>query len=207
MTLYRQEQNFNSVDDIMELLGFILTTTYFSFRNNIYRQKFGAVMGSPVSAIIANMFMEWLEKEAIASAPMDCRPKLWRRYVDDVLEVIKSGTTQKLTYHLNTVDPTGSIKFTHEEGSEGKDTFSCHFDSEETRWDCKTVGLQKENTYRSIPELWFPTSTTPKPGRYPHFYGQEKQHCHRRGGQKGGRRENQDCPQTLWLSQMDVGQS
>ena len=30
-------------------------------------------MGSPVSAIIANIFMEWLEKEAIASAPMDCR--------------------------------------------------------------------------------------------------------------------------------------
>ena len=112
-----------SVDDIMELLEFILTTTYFSFRNNIYRQKFGAAMGSPVSAIIANMFMEWLEKEAIASAPVDCRRKIWRRYVDDVLEVIKSGTTQKLTDHLNTMDPTGSIKFTHEEESEGKIPF------------------------------------------------------------------------------------
>ena len=94
-----------NVHDIMELLEFILTTTYFSFRNNIYRQKFGAAMGSPVSGIIANnMFMERLEKEAIASAPMDCRLKLWWRYVNDELEVIKGGTSQKLTDHLNTVD-------------------------------------------------------------------------------------------------------
>ena len=99
----------------MELLEFVLTTTYFSFRGSIYKQKFGAAMGSPCSAIIANIFMEWLETEAIATAPMDCKPKLRRRYVDDVLEVIKKGTTQQLTDHLNTVDPTNNIKFTHEE--------------------------------------------------------------------------------------------
>ncbi len=45
-------------NDIIELLGFVLTTTYFSFRAQIYRQIFGAAMGSPVSAIVANLFME-----------------------------------------------------------------------------------------------------------------------------------------------------
>ncbi|XP_072039403.1 uncharacterized protein [Amphiura filiformis] len=101
--------------DIMELLEFILTTTYFSFRGNIYRQKFGAAMGSPVSAIVANLYMEWLEQQAIATAPLDCAPKYWRRYVDDVLEVIKKDTTEKLTEHRNKVDETGNIKFTYEE--------------------------------------------------------------------------------------------
>ena len=72
-------------DDIIELLHFIVTTTYFSFRGQIYRQIFGAAMGSSVSAIVANLFMELLEKEAILTAPMDCRPRFWRRYVDDVL--------------------------------------------------------------------------------------------------------------------------
>ncbi|XP_072042857.1 uncharacterized protein [Amphiura filiformis] len=99
----------------MELLEFILTTTYFSFRGNIYRQKFGAAMGSPVSAIVANLYMEWLEQQAIATAPLDCAPKYWRRYVDGVLEVIKKDTTEKLTEHLNKVDETGNIKFTYEE--------------------------------------------------------------------------------------------
>ena len=67
--------------------------------------------------------MEWLEKEAILTAPMDCRPRFWRRYVDDVLEIINKGSTHNLTEHLNTIDPTGSIKFTHEEETQGKIPF------------------------------------------------------------------------------------
>jgi hypothetical protein len=112
-----------NTDDIMELLQFVLTTTYFIFREDIYKQKFGAAMGSPVSPIIANLFMEWLEQEAIASAPITCKPKLWKRYVDDILEIIKKGTTQQMTDHLNTVDKTGNIKFTHEEEVNGQIPF------------------------------------------------------------------------------------
>ena len=109
-----------NIDDIVELLEFVLTTTYFSFRGEIYKQNFGAAMGSPCSAIIANIFMEWLEQKAIANAPVACRPKLWKRYVDDVLEIIPKDSTQTLTDHLNTVDPTNSIKFTHEEEVNGQ---------------------------------------------------------------------------------------
>ncbi|XP_072044968.1 uncharacterized protein [Amphiura filiformis] len=112
-----------TVNDIMDLLEFILTTTYFTFRGVIYRQRFGAAMGSPVSAIIANLFMEWLEKKAIATAPLECKPRLWRRYVDDVLEIIKKDTTEQLTEHLNGVDTTGNIKFTYEEEQNGKIPF------------------------------------------------------------------------------------
>ena len=72
-------------------------------------------MGSPVSPIVANLFMEHFEKLAIATAPLDCKPKYWRRYVDDILEVIPRDSTQKLTDHLNQVDETGNIKFTYEE--------------------------------------------------------------------------------------------
>ena len=56
-----------SVDDIMELLEFILTTTYMTFRGQIYNQKFGTAMGSPVSPIIANLVMENLEQQAVAA--------------------------------------------------------------------------------------------------------------------------------------------
>ena len=111
------------VDDVMELLEFVLTTTYFSFWGEVYQQIFGTAMGSPVSPIVANLFMEFLEQQAIASAPLACKPRLWKRYVDDILEIIKRGSVQQLTDHLNTVDDTGSIKFTHEEESDG----SIHF--------------------------------------------------------------------------------
>jgi len=36
-----------TVEDIMDLFKFIVTTAYFSFRGVIYQQKFGAAMGSP----------------------------------------------------------------------------------------------------------------------------------------------------------------
>ena len=92
---------------------------YFSFRGEIYKQKFGAAMGSPYSAIIANIFMEWLEQTTLATAPAECIYKLWKRYMNDILEIFPEGTTQQLTDHLNTVDPTQSIKLTHEEEIDG----------------------------------------------------------------------------------------
>ena len=41
-------------------------------------------------------------------------PALWKRYVDDILEVVKRHAVVNLTEHLNEVDSTGSIKFTYE---------------------------------------------------------------------------------------------
>ena len=59
-------------------------------------------MGSPLSPLLANLFMEWLEKQVIAMALVECKPKLWKRYVDDVLELIKKGQVRNLTDHINT---------------------------------------------------------------------------------------------------------
>ena len=103
-----------SVEDIMDLLEFVLTTTYFSFRKQIYQQKFGTAMGSPVSPLVANLFMEDLEQRAISTAPLECKPRFWVRYVDDVLAIIPKGQVQQLNEHLNTMDHTGNIKFTNE---------------------------------------------------------------------------------------------
>ena len=109
-----------SIDDIIELIEFSLArVTYFSYNGAIYRQKFGMAMGSPLSPIDCNIFMEWLENKAITTAPITCRPRFWRRYVDDVLEIVRKGEVDNLTEHLNKVDPTNSIKCTYEEEQDG----------------------------------------------------------------------------------------
>ena len=104
-----------NVDDIMELLKFVLETTYFRFEGEIYQQKFGVAMGSPVSPIVVNLYMEDLEQKIIATASVDCQPRNWKRYVDDVICLVHTGKAKKLQQHMNTVDPTGSIIFTRED--------------------------------------------------------------------------------------------
>ena len=109
-----------SVEDIMLLLTFTTSNTYFQFNGVIYRQVEGFAMGDPLSAVMANLFMEDLEQQALASAPAVCAVSLWKRYVDDILEKIKFGKVQIMTDHLNQIDPTGNVKFTHEEMDEEK---------------------------------------------------------------------------------------
>ena len=166
-------------DDIIELLKFVITTAYFSFRGQIYQQIFGAAMGSPVSAIVANFFMEWLEEEAIATAPMDIKPKLRRCYVDDVIEIIKEGTTEKLTQHRNTIDPTGSTKVTYEEESDRKISF---WDTLLVRKEDGSVGLPQKDPHKSIFELSVTTSTSSKTWCHQNTNGQNGKHCNRGGG-------------------------
>ena len=43
------------LEDITDLLSFCLNTTQFVFEGTYYKQVFGTAMGSPVSAVIANL--------------------------------------------------------------------------------------------------------------------------------------------------------
>ena len=100
-----------SVDHITSLLEFCLGSTYFTFKGRFYEQQEGAAMGSPISPIVANLYLEDLETKAIQSAHNP--PSFWRRFVDDTLTIIKSSQIESFLNHLNSIHH--HIQFTKEE--------------------------------------------------------------------------------------------
>jgi len=73
-------------------------------------------MGGPLSALVAEVYLNFLENEILKSASEARFVHTWARYVDDVL-CIWTGNThnlQGLLQSLNTFDP--AMKFTMELG-------------------------------------------------------------------------------------------
>ena len=66
-------------------------------------------MGSPLSPIIANLYMEAFEKQAINTALHP--PKLWW-FVDDTFVIINKTQEDSLFEHINAIDD--KIQFTKE---------------------------------------------------------------------------------------------
>ena len=99
-----------SIPQITILLEFCLTNTYFFFQGKYYEQVQGAVMGSPLSPLIANLFMEEFDVNALSSYPHPI--SLWLRFVDDTFVINKAEHSQALLQHINNQDP--HIQFTVE---------------------------------------------------------------------------------------------
>ena len=89
---------------IADLLDFVLRSTYFQYDELIYEQQEGAAMGSLVSAVIDNLYMEDFEEQALTSAP--CMPKIWKHYVDDTFTILSRDKVDIFLQHLNSQQPT-----------------------------------------------------------------------------------------------------
>ena len=107
-----------SIPQITSLLKFCLINTYFLFQGKYYEQVQGTAMGSPISPLIANIFMEEFEVNPLVAPPP---PSLWLRFVDDTFVINRAEHSQALLQHINnqdlyiqfTVEPTqqGSLQF------------------------------------------------------------------------------------------------
>ena len=99
---------------VCELTEFCLRITYFQYRGELWEQAEGAAMGSPLSPVVANLYMEHFEQIVLTNA-ID-RPRLWVRYVDDTFLVWQHGVNKlKDINQIRTL-----IKFKMEVEKDGK---------------------------------------------------------------------------------------
>jgi hypothetical protein len=111
------ERSVLKVDAIMELLEVCLRTTYFNVDDGFYQQKAGMAMGSSLSPVVSNIYMEHFEQLALDSAQDE--QSLWLRYVDDTFIIWPHGAEKigNFLTHLNSLR--SAIQFTMETESGG----------------------------------------------------------------------------------------
>ena len=73
-----------------ELMTFA-TQGLFLHKNKLYQQIDGVAMGSPLGPTLANFFMANIETDLFLKQ-LDCQPKFYVRYVDDILAVFDADT-------------------------------------------------------------------------------------------------------------------
>ena len=81
------------------LLMLCRKNVHFTFNNAVYQQISGVVMDSPLGPVIAGIFMVELETRLVPR--LSEHLKLWKRYVDDTLCLIKRGTLELILPQLN----------------------------------------------------------------------------------------------------------
>lgn len=122
------EESLNRADEIMratiddnivrtELLGMMKLCSeynYFKFNDKFFEQKDGLAMGSPLSPLLAELFMDNLESRIFENSPFKDKIVYWFRYVDDIICLWK-GSNRQLDHFLKYLNSLhNKIKFTIE---------------------------------------------------------------------------------------------
>ena len=97
-------------DDLMDLLHLCLTATYFQYNGKHYKQLHGTAMGSPVSVVVAEIIMQNIEEQALATYS-ETLP-VWLRYVDDTISAVHRNKVDEFHEHLNKQNT--NVQFTKE---------------------------------------------------------------------------------------------
>ncbi len=150
----------SDIGDILDVFQVVLRSAYFEFEGKRYCQKQGLPMGSPVSVAVAELFMDFVEKNRLRYCPSNYKPIFYTRYLDDIF-VIMDGPTENLSKfqeHLNRFDKSGNLKFTTEIESQATISFldlQLHRSSESI-----TTSVYRKPTH--CPRFLNPNSLTPK---------------------------------------------
>ena len=105
-------------EDIMDLLNLCLTSTYFLVQRQTL-QLHGTAMGSSVSVVEAEIVMQNIEEQVLATYTRTV--PLWLRYVDDTFTAVHKEGIDDFHEHLNRQN--ADIQFTKEIEENGKIPF------------------------------------------------------------------------------------
>ena len=96
-----------------KLLQFAVKNVLFIFNNQLYQQIDGVAMGSPLGPTLANLFLCHHETKWLTNCPLEFKPALYKRYINDIFLLFKDAShIDKFLNYLNAQH--SSIQFTSE---------------------------------------------------------------------------------------------
>jgi hypothetical protein len=107
----------HSVDTLMEVVIVCTQNTYFQFGTDFYKQVRGMAMGKPLSPVLCNTYLEYLENQAINR--FTTKPIIFFRYVDDNFFVWPENVCSIEDSHTHLNAQSTDIKFTIEKEVNG----------------------------------------------------------------------------------------
>ena len=92
----------------------LCSESVFLYKNSVYKQCDGVAMGSPLAPLLANWFVVSIEKKILEDPEhASYKPKIYKRYVDDVFAVFNSPEDRDTFFKvLNSAHP--NLRFTME---------------------------------------------------------------------------------------------
>jgi len=87
------------LDEFIIAISLIINSTFFTFNSKFYRQIFGTPMGSPLSAILANIVLQDIEEAALGRIPAELL--FYIRYVDDILFAVSRNCLEEIENIFN----------------------------------------------------------------------------------------------------------
>ncbi|XP_023215268.1 uncharacterized protein LOC111618072 [Centruroides sculpturatus] len=121
--LLKEGFNIQQVLDIRDALTFVTEHNYFCFNRKIYLQKQGVPMGSPLSAILAELVMREIERRTFDFPLAIHYPRLYLRYVDDILIAWEDTEESFLIFMQQLASIYPSINFTWEKERDAEVAF------------------------------------------------------------------------------------
>ena len=160
-------------------------------------------MGSPISPVVANLFIEDFEARALSSSPNP--PRIWLMYLDDTFVVHKAEHNQQFLSHLISLIP--YIQFTTETPNQlGSFPFLDTLVSIESIGSLSTTVFWKP-TYRSILILGEPSQHHPWIHHLQHTYTRGPNCLFKPTVIRTGISACQNCPQQMQISRLGLPQT
>ena len=141
-------KGYEKKEELIKVIQECLKQNYFRFNNKFYIQKKGLPMGSSMSPIMAEIYMNYFENKIMSTVKNKDKIKKWMRYVDDIL-LIWEGDDEELKVFFEEVNKLEeSIKFKMEVGN--KETNFLDLNIRITKENKLKFDIYRKSTYTDV---------------------------------------------------------